>query len=204
MTTNQTEFYLGLERATSALHRDAERTAAAQAKAVHASMATLLADTPVANQLACRRGCSHCCHYPVGISYAETLRLAESVCEHAELRERIRFACEATQEQSWEQLVGQPCPLLVDDACAAHEARPMPCRALGSLDANACRDALHTDLAPPRDETAWWRGLGAAHALAQLAPGGSRELRAAVHAALTATDETMQAAWLAARATPAS
>jgi hypothetical protein len=50
----------------------------------------------------------------------------------------------------------------------------------------------------PRDEAAFWRGLGAAAALAGDPPGGSRELRSAL-AALLAHPADPAAAFAAAR-----
>jgi hypothetical protein len=202
MPTNQAEFYRGLERAGEAL-QSCEAQDAARAAAVHRAVQPLLEDTEVAAQLACRRGCSHCCHYPVGVTFPEAMRLADAVLRRPELSPRVRDADAAVAKQSWEQLVGVPCPMLVDDACAIHDARPMPCRALGSLDAASCAHALTTDRAPPRDEAAWWRGLGAAHALAKAEPTGSRELRSAVSAILANADAP-QDAFRSARVAPGS
>lgn len=204
MPTNQSEFYRGLERASAALAPQPDAPPAARAAAVHAAVQPMFSDTELAVQLACRRGCSHCCHYPVGISFAEAMLLADAVRARPELVERIEQADESQREQTWEQLVGKACPLLIADVCAVHDARPLPCRALGSLDATACAEALQTDCAPPRDETAWWRGLGAAHALAELPPKGRRELRSAVRAILVAAGDRPQDAFLTARVTPGS
>ena len=206
MPTNHAEFYRGLEPASEALQtlkRAEDTSAATRAKAVHDGIQPLLDTTPESAQLACKRGCSHCCHYPVGITFAEAMRLARFASKRPELRRRIHDADTATSKLSWEELVGMPCPLLVDDACAAHDDRPMPCRALGSLDAQACEQALTTNDAPPRDETAWWRGLGAAHALASLNPSGSRELRSALNAALS-QPESPEAGFRSARVAPGS
>ena len=202
MSTNQAEFYRGLEAAGDALHRCQSPSPADQAARVHEAIEPLLTQTEHHPQLACRLGCSHCCHYPVGIAYPEAMRLVAAVRSRPELAERINNSNESVREQAWEQLVGVPCPLLIDDACSLHESRPMPCRALGSLDATACADALVTDRAPPRDEEAWWRGLGAAHALAEPKPGGSRELRSALSAVLAAEEQDTEQAFLAARAAP--
>ena len=192
MPTNQAEFYRGLERAKEALNARQQlargEPPAARAKAVHDAIQPLLTDTPGARRLACRRGCSHCCHYPVGVSFIESVRLAEAVRGRPELQRQLQDAGDAASGVSWDDLVGTACPLLVDDSCAVHDERPMPCRALGSLDASACAEALTSENAPPRDETAWWRGLGAAHAMADGQPSGVRELRAAVLAILARPD----------------
>lgn len=204
MSTNQAEFYRGLEAAGDALRRNTSPSPADQAARVHDAVEPLLAQTEHHAQLACRLGCSHCCHYPVGITYPEAMRLVEAVRSQSELVERIHNANASVREQAWEQLVGVPCPLLRNDACSVHESRPMPCRALGSLDAAACAEALITDRAPPRDEEAWWRGLGAVHALAQPEPAGSRELRSAVSNILSAAAPDSERAFLTARAAPGS
>ncbi|MFT4511786.1 MAG: hypothetical protein ACI89X_004337 [Planctomycetota bacterium] len=204
MSTNQAEFYRGLEAAGDALRRSQNPAPAEQAARVHAAIEPLLAQTERHAQLACRLGCSHCCHYPVGITYPEAMRLVAAVRSRPELVACIDKANASVREQAWEELVGVPCPLLIDDACSVHESRPMPCRALGSLDASACADALVTDRAPPRDEEAWWRGLGAAHALATTEPSGSRELRSAVSAMLSAEESDTERAFLAAQTVPGS
>lgn len=203
MSTNQNEYYRGLEAASHAL-RDHVLSPAAQAATVYHALQPLLNDTEHLGQLACRIGCSHCCKYPVGITYPEAARLAEALQSRPELAERVRSDHAELSELPWESLVGHACPLLIDDACSLHQDRPMPCRALGSLNEQACADALVTDHPPPRDEQAWWRGLGAASKLATLKLHGSRELRSAVSAILSAGSHDPERAFLEARAAPGS
>lgn len=199
MSTNQSEFYRGLERAGQALQRATSASQAALATIVHEAVEPLLSDTAQAKDLACRAGCSHCCHYPVGITFPEAMRLAEAIKQRPGLRNRVQTAATEVGDQAWHELIGQPCPLLVDNSCAIHDDRPMPCRALGSLDKQACEDALTTDRQPPRDEVAWWRGLGASQALATYELPGSRELRSSLSAILSVDDEAAKQAFLAAR-----
>jgi hypothetical protein len=198
MATSHGEFYRGLERAAAACAA-AGPAPAEQAAAVHRAMAPLLADTEVGDRLACRAGCSHCCHFPVGITFAEALLLAQAVAAEPRLVALVAAEAAATADRGWLQLVGRPCPLLLADRCAAHGARPLPCRALGSTDAEACAAALRGPATVPRDEAAWWRGLGAAAALAEAGnlgetAAGSRELRAALAAVLAAPTTTAAAA----------
>lgn len=98
-----------------------------------------------------------------------------------------------------------PCPFLrTDRSCGVYAARPLPCRALASSDAEACAAAVRGQATVPRDEAAFWRGLGAAATLATAAPVGSRELRSAVAGLLLAegNPEARAEAFLIARAAP--
>jgi Fe-S-cluster containining protein len=180
--TNLAEYYRGAEAAAAALAAETLAPAIA-ATAVHAAMAPLFAATTDHDQLACRNGCDHCCHYPVGVTPGEAELLASAIAADTLLVARVQAAATATASSRQEQLVGEPCPLLVEHRCAVHAARPLPCRALGSRDANACAAALTGPAIVPRDEAAYWRGLGASAALAD-AHGPVRELRQALAAAL--------------------
>lgn len=95
---------------------------------------------------ACSKGCGWCCHQVVGITAAEEDLLAEAFAvmpDDARRRLRVRQAgAEARLSQlaidKW-QAARVPCPLLEDGACIVHAARPLPCRAVLSADADACR-----------------------------------------------------------------
>ena len=196
MSTSHREFYVGLERAAAAR---AGHTDAAGARAVHQ---TLAADE--STRSACRSGCDHCCHFPVGVRFSEALLLAASISTDARLRATVQRAEEVSRPKSWRDLAGEPCPLLAGGHCARYDARPTPCRALRSFDADACRGALQGTHAVPRDERAWWRGLGAAASLDDEI--GPRELRSAVASLLALDDDASQqraaAAFVRSRAVP--
>ena len=182
MSTNHREFYVGLERAAAAR---AGHAGADGARAVHQ---TLAANDHTRS--ACRSGCDHCCHFPVGVRFSEALLLAASISADAQLRATVQRAEEVSRPKSWQDLAGEPCPLLVDGHCARYDARPTPCRALRSFDADACQGALQGTHAVPRDERAWWRGLGAAASLDDEI--GPRELRSAVASLLALDDDASQ------------
>lgn len=205
MRTNQAEFYRGLEAASGALANakaDADGGAAPLAIAVHDAVTPLL--TADAASHACRAGCAACCHFPVGVTFAEAQRLAAAIAAEARLVDRVLAEADASEPLAWPQLVGRPCPLLLEGRCRRHEARPLPCRALASRDAAACERALTAAVEVPRDEAASWRGLGAGAALASAGPvHGHRELRAAL-AAVLRHPAAAAAAFLAARAAPGS
>ena len=196
---SQSDYYRGVEVAQTALRAAAQAGPAERAAAVHDAMTPWFEATDLAALRACRRGCSHCCRLPVGITFGETLRLAAAVRAVPGLVEHIEREAAATALHTWPQLAGRPCPLLAEDACVIHPSRPLPCRALASSDAAACERGLHGRGDVPVDEAAFWRGLGAASALAAAAPLGSRELRNALAAVLAASPAAAAAAFLAAR-----
>lgn len=200
MSTTLAEYYRGHERASRAIA--AHATPAERARAVHEAVAPLLRDTDAHGELACRSGCAHCCHFPVGVTFAEAVRLSEAVRQDPRLRRRVLDEAASTASQTWSELVARPCPLLVDGACARYAERPLPCRALGSRDADACAASLTGDVPVPRDEHAFWRGLGAAAALAQGPPAGHRELRSALAALLQDGHDTPTDRFTHARPTP--
>lgn len=202
------DYYRGVERAQQALAAaPADATAVRRAELVHEAMSGLLAQTSSAGQLACAAGCAHCCHFPVGVTFGEAHLLATAIAADAALRATFVRAAAAAAQRSWHELVGQPCPLLHAGRCGLYPERPLPCRAMASRDADACGAALHGGPTPPLDGEAFWRGLGAAAALAAAGPPpGTRELRAATMAVLehlSAPLEERAAAFLAARAAPA-
>ena len=190
---NQNEFYRGLEAAGRAMAPWAGEATAATAAAGHAAVAALPTAQP-ATVVACAVGCAHCCHFPVGITWPEGRALAEALQHDAARQRALLAAADATATATWQQLVGMPCPLLVDGRCAVYAARPLPCRSLSSADALACERALAGLAVPvPRDEAAFWRGLGASHALAADSGLGTRELRSAVAALLRTPDDPRSA-----------
>lgn len=101
----------------------------------------------VRGQLACRRGCSLCCHLRVAATAPEVLALASFVCSAldgpalADLRSRIAASATRLRALPREHLFATnlPCPLLDDaGACGMYAARPLNCRAYHSLDYAAC------------------------------------------------------------------
>ncbi|MBM3972525.1 MAG: hypothetical protein FJ301_00265 [Planctomycetes bacterium] len=205
MADTQAEYYRGLEaggRAVAAVAPPGDPVALAAA--AHAAGVELFAATVDAPPRACAAGCAHCCRFPVGVRFGEALRLARVIAATPALADAMRADAAATAGFAWEQLVGRPCPLLRDERCATYDERPMPCRALASADATACHEALTGALRGPlpRDEAAWFRGLGLAAALDGASVAGVRELRSAVAAVLTADASAAATAFLASRPAP--
>jgi hypothetical protein len=98
-----------------------------------------LAAKPI--EVACARGCSHCCNGWVSSSAPEILFFARHARAKGEaFAARLRAAHEATLAFSKEERPKHPhpCSALEDDACGLYTARPMACRLAVSLDAQAC------------------------------------------------------------------
>lgn len=153
--------------------------------AVHLALDPLFATTAREPHRACRRGCAHCCHLPVGVTYGEAALLATALRRRPDLRLRFADAASPLAGVAWRNLVGHSCPFLQDGACAVHDLRPLPCRALAATDADGCARALLGTGVVDLDEESFHLGLGAADVLAGTeTPAGTRELRAAVLALL--------------------
>lgn len=174
MATSHAEFYRGAEAAAAAA---AGTSPVAAARAVHDALRPLLAAGADSPPRACRAGCAHCCHFPVGVTFAEALLLHRTLAAEPGLHAAVLANARADAERPWLDLIGRPCPLLTDGRCSTYDSRPLPCRALASSDDAACASALRGTGTAPRDEAAFWRGLGAASVLAKGQPGPSRELR---------------------------
>jgi hypothetical protein len=121
--------------------------------------AAVLADSfmernPVApTSLACKRGCAHCCHRPVGTSAPTVLRIAAALREtlsepeFARVLARVVALDDKTHGAEWTPTERPPfpCAFLVDGACSIYALRPFVCRGWNSADAEACRRALGQD-----------------------------------------------------------
>ena len=98
-------------------------------------------------RMACKAGCSWCCHQVVGVTTAELALLAQTIASlPQERQDRIKSrATEAMtkgrgldQGQWWAAQIR--CSLLEDDGlCGIHADRPLACRAFNSADADLCR-----------------------------------------------------------------
>ena len=103
--------------------------------------------------LACKRGCDHCCHRPVGTSAPTVLRIAAALrqelspSEFASALERVAALDEKTHGAAWTptERPPLPCAFLTGGACSIYALRPFVCRAWNSADAEACRRALGQD-----------------------------------------------------------
>lgn len=83
--------------------------------------------------LACKKGCSFCCHFPVRVTAIE----AELAWKKAKASEKFG-EIEANLSESGRTA----CPLLVDGECSVYAHRPIACRTRNSFDAGACEKSL--------------------------------------------------------------
>lgn len=159
--------------------------------------------------IACTKGCSHCCHRPVGTSAPSVLRIARWAREHlapGELQGSLAkvVALDArTHGKTWTPRDRPPlaCAFLLDGACQIYDVRPFVCRGWNSVSAAACERALGQDAAEIRFDlyqrttyAAIERGIQLALGDAGLS-GDDLELTAAVRVALEREDAAE--AWLA-------
>jgi hypothetical protein len=188
VTTTHAEFYRGVELASGVSAANLEGGPAEKARAVLESFSCRMSALTPRQPVACKSGCAHCCRYPVGVSYGEALLLAKAVAADPGLRQKLLQSSDSTSQLQSHELVGLACPLLEGDVCAVYSLRPVPCRALASADASACAAALLGPAAVPRDELAYWQGLGVSNVLSLDHPEGLRELRSAVACLLASED----------------
>lgn len=99
-----------------------------------------------AGTVACKGGCAHCCHQPVGVTAVEAFaifeRLKQTLSE-ADLelvRARVAEAHERARGLSTAERfsTAQPCPFLEAERCSIYDVRPLVCRGMNSRDAEAC------------------------------------------------------------------
>jgi Fe-S-cluster containining protein len=101
---------------------------------------------------ACRAGCDACCYNQVELTAPEAIILGAFLTERLWgperqfLQERLARSLARRAGKTKAQLAAMrahlPCPLLEGGTCLAYEARPLMCRAMHSLEAEACRREL--------------------------------------------------------------
>jgi Fe-S-cluster containining protein len=111
----------------------------APVKFLHMKVTQTLAAVPI--EVACGRGCTHCCNGWVSVTAPEILYAAKRVREKGEeLAARVMSVHEATKAYSMAERPKHPhpCAMLSDGACGLYEARPSACRFASSMNASAC------------------------------------------------------------------
>ena len=159
----------------------------------------------LAQPLACKKGCSHCCFQHVSVFPPEVFRIARLVRaapDGAQVAARlgVRLAGR-TPDTAGTGRMSNPCGFLVKGACSIHVGRPLICRVYGSFDAHACLVQLAQGVSAiphPAFHGLFrnWIGLAVKTACAANGlPAHDYELTSAVAAALN--DPGIEARWYA-------
>lgn len=95
-------------------------------------------------EVACGKGCSHCCNVWVSVTAPEALFIAKQVANGATTH-AVTAAHLATKDFSHSERPNHPvpCPLLKDNLCSVYDIRPLFCRLAASGDAEICRRAYN-------------------------------------------------------------
>lgn len=118
-------------------------------------------------EVACRQGCSHCCHQTVGVTPLEAFAIVEHLVHTrsddeltvllAALESRVRETRGLTAAEQYSPRF--PCVFLADGECSIYEARPLVCRGMNSLDADACQRRMFDEESRARFLTEGQDGL---------------------------------------------
>lgn len=84
----------------------------------------------VAPHAACKDGCSACCYQPVSLTQQEAEVIAKET--GAQLQTPAAWSTEPVLQH-----IGQACPFLQDARCTIYQHRPMVCRLMFNMDADA-------------------------------------------------------------------
>ena len=113
------------------------------------AMAGLIAST-ITPPLACKAGCSYCCHFKVGARAEEVFQIVDyvrtkfSAPRLQRLQEDVaRNAATMRGKTSEEQLaVNLPCALLDNGQCSVYAVRPASCRKFHATDVAGCKQSF--------------------------------------------------------------
>lgn len=102
-------------------------------------------------QLACKAGCSFCCHIKVDAHAHEVLYVADhlrkkstpSEIENIVVKSRAHAATVQPMTLEQQMRSANPCPLLKDGQCIAYEARPISCRIHHSKKVSVCEELFN-------------------------------------------------------------
>ncbi len=169
---------------------------------LHAKVEATLEATK-ALPIACKQGCSHCCHSWVSAPAPELLFVAKRIRTRAADVERLKTTYAAAKDLDVPERKRNPipCPMLVADLCTIYQWRPMACRFAASADAAICArsflkgsaEAIPSPVRNLRGRAAYQMALAIALRYAGL-PHHYYELNAGLSRALEREDA--ERAWL--------
>jgi Fe-S-cluster containining protein len=108
-----------------------------------------LAAASDADSLACRSGCSWCCHFTIDARAVEVFRILDhlatmSASEQQRLRERIERNAQrlAGLDEDERARTNVECAFLLEGRCSIYTVRPQTCRNYHATDASGCQQAF--------------------------------------------------------------
>jgi Fe-S-cluster containining protein len=119
-----------------------------------------LANAADAHTLACKAGCSWCCHFSVDVRPVEALNILEHVQQtfSVEAQQRLRAEVEANSrvlgqlDETQRMQHNGKCPFLIENRCGIYAARPQTCRNYHATNSAGCQQSYEEpdnfDIAP--------------------------------------------------------
>ncbi len=100
-------------------------------------------------QIACKKGCSHCCGLNVKVTTPELYIILEHLLEKetqqeidTTIRNLRRYKALMEQCESREERIMVKCSFLKHETCSIYDVRPFACRAWNSTNVGVCFDYL--------------------------------------------------------------
>ncbi len=100
-------------------------------------------------KLACKEGCSFCCHLHITLKPYELLPLMKRISALPEekqeiLLQKVETNCSSMDDVSDEEvlLINYDCPFLDEDNCTIYSERPTSCRSAHSTSKTVCEEAF--------------------------------------------------------------
>jgi Fe-S-cluster containining protein len=132
-----------------------------------------IASAPDVGTLACRAGCTWCCHFTVDVRAVEVFRILDFVARSFTPEEKARVFAEVHEnsttlrslDESERMTRNVKCPFLGDGRCTIYAARPQSCRNYHATNVAGCQQSYeepgNLDIDP--DFAPWVYQAGAAH-----------------------------------------
>jgi len=161
-----------------------------------------LASAADARTLACKSGCSWCCHFSVDVRPVEVFNIIEFMQQHfsAQTQQRLRneFAANsrllAQMDDMQRMQHNLKCPFLSDGRCSIYAARPQTCRNYHATSSAGCQQSYEQpdnfDIAPEYAPLVYQSGAAHVDAFSQAMQDAgydiaAYELNSALNAAWT-------------------
>lgn len=108
-----------------------------------------IAAAPDVGTLACRAGCTWCCHFTVDVRAAEVFKILDFVEQSFTPEEKARVHAEVRANSVMLRKLGEgervtrnlKCPFLDQGQCGIYAARPQSCRNYHATDVAGCRQS---------------------------------------------------------------